>query len=77
MSSRNTKPKRMLPVRSEIRPTTRGPRKDADLSVSENREKNVDSCPCQATFSARTVLSSQSEGGSLTGGMSSAYTARE
>jgi len=36
----------MFPVRSAIRPTTKGPRKDADLSVSANSEKKDDSWPC-------------------------------
>lgn len=43
MNSRKTKPRRMLPVKSEIRPTTSGPKNEADLSVKENREKKVDS----------------------------------
>lgn len=43
--SRKRKPNRMFPETSEIRPTTAGPMNDADLSVNENSEKNVDSCP--------------------------------
>lgn len=42
---RNRNPRRMLPVLSEIRPTTIGPMNDADLSVREKSEKNDDSCP--------------------------------
>ena len=45
MPAKNRKPKRMLPVLSAMNPTTKGPRKDADLSVSEYKEKKDDSRP--------------------------------
>lgn len=45
-TKRKRKPSRMFPVRSAIRPTTKGPRKDADLSVSANSEKKDDSWLC-------------------------------
>lgn len=47
MISRKINPNRIFPVRSAMRPTTAGPRNEADLSVSENREKKDDSCPCR------------------------------
>jgi hypothetical protein len=43
MISRNTKPLRMFPVVSLMRPTMAGPTNEADLSVRAKREKNDDS----------------------------------
>lgn len=45
IAKRKRNPKRIFPVMSAMRPTTNGPRNDADLSVSAKREKKDDSCP--------------------------------
>jgi hypothetical protein len=74
MTRRKRNPRRMLPVRSAMMPTMRGPRNEADLSVSAKREKKEDSWPC-VPFSARKVFLPLDT--RLTGGMSSANTALE
>lgn len=45
IANRNRKPSLIFPLTSEMTPTMAGPINDADLSVSEKSEKNVDSWP--------------------------------
>lgn len=45
MIRRKRKPRRMFPVLSAMRPTPRGPKRLADLSVKAKSEKKEDSCP--------------------------------
>jgi hypothetical protein len=46
ITRRKRKPRRIFPVKSAIKPTMSGPRKEADLSVRAKSEKKEDSWPC-------------------------------